>query len=84
MNEKQTPLVSEQSIAEILSECTSIPLGKLEQEELNRLGSFEEEVAVRVKGQETKAASSVARAIRRARCGLRDPKRLIASFLFVE
>ena len=80
-NEKLTPFVTEQSVAEILSEWTSIPLGKLEQDELNRLGSLEDEMTVRVKGQ-AKAVSSVARAIRRARSGLRDPKRPIASFLF--
>ena len=79
--DKLTPFVTEQSVAEILSEWTSIPLGKLEQDELNRLGSLEEEMTVRVKGQ-AKAVSSVARAIRRARSGLRDPKRPIASFLF--
>ena len=79
--EKELPLVTEQSVAEILSEWTSIPLGKLEQDELNRLGNLEEEMTTRVKGQ-AKAVSSVARAIRRARSGLRDPKRPIASFLF--
>ena len=78
---KLTPFVTEQSVAEILSEWTSIPLGKLEQDELNRLGNLEEEMTLRVKGQ-AKAVSSVARAIRRARSGLRDPKRPIASFLF--
>lgn len=79
--QKLTPFVTEQAVAEILSEWTSIPLGKLEQDELNRLGNLEEEMTVRVKGQ-AKAVSSVARAIRRARSGLRDPKRPIASFLF--
>jgi ATP-dependent Clp protease ATP-binding subunit ClpC len=79
--QKLTPFVTEQAVAEILSDWTSIPLGKLEQDELNRLGNLEEEMTVRVKGQ-AKAVSSVARAIRRARSGLRDPKRPIASFLF--
>lgn len=80
-NKLPPPLVTEQAVSEILSEWTSIPLGKLEQDELDRLGNLEEEMTVRVKGQ-SKAVSSVARAIRRARSGLRDPNRPIASFLF--
>lgn len=80
-DQTETPRVTEQSVAEILSEWTSIPLGKLEQGELDRLRLLEDDMTGRVKGQ-SKAVSSVARAIRRARSGLRDPKRPIASFMF--
>jgi ATP-dependent Clp protease ATP-binding subunit ClpC len=75
------PLVTEQSVATIVSEWTSIPLGKLEDEEMNRLERLEWDMACRVKGQ-TRAIRSVARAIRRARSGLRDLRRPVASFLF--
>jgi ATP-dependent Clp protease ATP-binding subunit ClpC len=75
------PQVTEQSVATIVSEWTSIPLGKLEDEEMNRLERLEWDMARRVKGQ-TRAIRSVARAIRRARSGLRDLRRPIASFLF--
>ena len=79
--EKDLPFVTEQTVAEILSEWTNIPLGKLEQGEMDRLLTLEDELRNRVKGQE-KAVGSVARAVRRARSGLRDPKRPIASFMF--
>lgn len=80
-NGSESPLVTEQAICEILSDMTSIPIGRLEEDEMNRLLQLEEEMTARVKGQR-KAVSSVARAIRRARSGLRDPRRPIASFLF--
>ena len=77
----QTPTVTEHSVAQVVSEWTSIPLGKLESDEMQRLLFLEDELTVRVKGQQ-KAVGAVARAVRRARSGLRDPKRPIASFMF--
>jgi ATP-dependent Clp protease ATP-binding subunit ClpC len=76
-----TPLVTEHSVAQVLSEWTSIPLGKLESDEMQRLLLLADELTTRVKGQD-KAVNAVARAVRRARSGLRDPKRPIASFMF--
>ena len=77
----QTPTVTEHSGAQVVSEWTSIPLGKLESDEMQRLLFLEDELTVRVKGQQ-KAVGAVATAVRRARSGLRDPKRPIASFMF--
>ena len=80
-DDAQPPQVTDQSVAQVLSEWTSIPLGRLEQGEMDRLLSLEDELTARVKGQ-SKAVRAVARAIRRARSGLRDPQRPVASFLF--
>ena len=74
-------LVTEHTVAEVVSEWSGIPLGKLETQELDRLRALEQEMERRVKGQ-GRAVRGVARAIRRARAGLRDPKRPIASLLF--
>jgi ATP-dependent Clp protease ATP-binding subunit ClpA len=60
---------------------SGIPIGKLEASEMTRLRSLEEQLESRVKGQ-PRACSAVGRAVRRARSGLRDPKRPVASFLF--
>lgn len=73
--------VDEHLVASVISEWSGIPIGKLETNELDRLRSLEEDMMKRVKGQ-GRAVRGVARAVRRARSGLRDPKRPIASFLF--
>ena len=78
---KVYPKVTENDIASIISQWSNIPIGKLEQEESSKLMNLEEELALRVKGQ-SRAAKSVARAVRRARSGLRDETRPIASFMF--
>ncbi len=78
---KASPVVDEQLITEIVSEWSSIPVGILQMDEKERLEALEEKMAERVKGQE-RAVKAVAKAIRRARTGVRDPKRPIASFLF--
>ena len=75
------PVVDEALIMEIVSGWSSIPVGSLEMDEMERLEKLEESMAERVKGQE-RAVTAVARAIRRARTGVRDPRRPIASFLF--
>jgi len=80
-NDDPTNLVTEQAICQVLSDWTQIPLGKLQESELTRLSNLESTLGERVKGQPM-ALSSVCRAIRRARCGLRDPKRPIASLFF--
>ena len=81
IDEKDLPIVDEQTVTEIISEWASIPLGKLESSEMNRLVQLEDDMTLRVKGQ-SRAIQSVARAVRRARSGLRDPQRPIASFMF--
>lgn len=75
------PVVDEHVIASVISEWASIPLGKLETSEMDRLNLLETDISARVKGQ-NRAVVSVSRAVRRARSGLRDPQRPIASFLF--
>ena len=79
--EKQL-VVSENEIAEIISSWTKIPVKKLAEEETERLQNLETILHQRVVGQE-EAVSSVARAIRRGRVGLKDPNRPIRSFLFL-
>lgn len=74
--------VTEDDIAEILADWTHIPAMKLKEEETERLKHLEEILHERVIGQD-EAVSAVARAIKRGRAGLKDPKRPIGSFLFL-
>lgn len=80
-SEKDLPVVDEHTITQVISDWASIPLGKLESSEMNRLVQLEDNMTMRVKGQK-RAIQSVSRAVRRARSGLRDPQRPIASFMF--
>ena len=75
-------VVGEEEIADIVSSWTNIPVTKLEEEESQRLQNLEKILHERVIGQE-EAVSSVARAIRRGRVGLKDPNRPTGSFLFL-
>lgn len=81
LDDENLPIVTEQTVAAVLSEKSGIPMGQIETSELDKLKNLEEEMERRVKGQD-RAVRGVARAIRRARSGLRDPKRPVASFLF--
>ena len=74
--------VTEDDIAEILADWTKIPAAKLKEEETEKLRHLEETLHERVIGQD-KAVTAVAKAIRRGRAGLKDPKRPIGSFLFL-
>jgi len=74
--------VDEQAVAEIISRWTGVPLGHLTDDETRRLSTLRNRLSERVIGQ-TDAVSVVARAVRRARAGLSDPRRPTASFLFV-
>ena len=74
--------VSEEDIAKIVSDWTKIPLNKINEKESERLLRLESILHQRVIGQ-ANAVSAVARAIRRGRVGLQDPKRPIGSFLFL-
>ena len=80
-DDEDYPEVDEHIVAKVISEWASIPLGKLESNEMDKLMQLEADMTNRVKGQ-SRAVQSVARAIRRARSGLRDPKRPVASFMF--
>lgn len=73
--------VTEKEIAEIVSGWTGIPVTQMTEKESERLLKMEDELHKRIIGQE-KAVSAVAKAIRRGRAGLKDPKRPIGSFLF--
>jgi ATP-dependent Clp protease ATP-binding subunit ClpC len=79
-NEK--PVVGEEDIAQIVSMWTGIPVMRIAQEESVRLLQMEEGLHKRVIGQE-EAIETIARAVRRARAGLKDPKRPIGSFIFM-
>lgn len=72
----ETGVVDEHAVAGVIGEWSGIPMGKLELKELDRLRSLESDMMKRVKGQ-GRAVRGVARAVRRARSGLRDPKRPI-------
>ncbi|WPF65852.1 MULTISPECIES: ATP-dependent Clp protease ATP-binding subunit [unclassified Corynebacterium] len=73
--------VGEEQIAEVLGNWTGIPVFKLTEEESTRLLNMEAELHKRIIGQDD-AVKSVARAIRRTRAGLKDPKRPSGSFIF--
>lgn len=74
--------VTENDIAEVIAGWTGIPAAKLTEDEATRLLQLEATLHERVIGQED-AVSAVAKAIRRSRVGLRDPKRPIGSFIFL-
>lgn len=74
--------VGEEEIAQVVAGWTGIPVRKMTEEESTRLLHLEELLHQRVIGQ-NEAVSSVSRAIRRARAGLKDPKRPIGSFIFL-
>ncbi len=78
----QELVVTWDDVAQVVSEWTGIPVTRLKEEEMEKLLKLEEELHKRVVDQEH-AVKAVAEAIRRARAGLKDPKRPIASFLFL-
>ncbi len=75
-------VVTEEDIAQVVSQWTGIPVSRMTEQEAQRLIRLEETLHRRLVGQE-EAVSAVARAIRRARAGLKDPKRPIGSFIFL-
>jgi ATP-dependent Clp protease ATP-binding subunit ClpC len=80
--ESKQIIVGEKEIAKILSDWMSIPVQQLTQDESERLLNLEQILHNRVIGQD-EAISAVSRAIKRARAGLKDPKRPIGSFIFL-
>jgi len=79
---KSSTQVTSEDIAKIVSSWTGIPVLSLEQEETERLLKLEEILHERVIGQD-EAVKAISRAVRRARAGLKDPKRPIGSFIFL-
>ena len=75
-------IVTESEIAAVVSEWSGIPVSRVAEEESQRLLRLEEELHQRVIGQD-EAVVAVSKAVRRARAGLKDPKRPIGSFLFL-
>ena len=78
----QKLVVTEDDIAAVVAQWTGIPVAKIAEEESETLLHLEEELHKRVVGQDD-AVTAVAKAVRRARAGLKDPKRPIGSFLFL-
>jgi len=81
-NSKKVINITEEDIANVISNWTGIPATKISQTENEKLKKLEETLHKRVIGQE-EAVTAIAKAIRRGRVGLKDPKRPIGSFLFL-
>lgn len=81
-NRSAHPEVGSSEIAEVVSAWTKIPVQKLEESDAQRLQKLEKTLHRRVIGQD-EAVSAVARAVKRGRVGLKDPRRPIGSFLFL-
>ncbi len=80
--EETKPEVTAEDIAQVVSMWTGIPVSRLAQEETARLLQMEEAIHKRIVGQD-EAITMVAKAVRRARAGLKDPKRPIGVFIFL-
>jgi ATP-dependent Clp protease ATP-binding subunit ClpC len=81
-NDASSPVVGEEEIAGVVAKWTNIPVNKLTETESERLLKLEDILHERVVGQ-IEAVKAVSRAVRRARVGLKDPKRPIGSFIFL-
>jgi ATP-dependent Clp protease ATP-binding subunit ClpC len=77
-----SPVVSAEDIAEVVSMWTGVPVMQIAQEESQRLLQMEEEMGEHIVGQ-GEAIQAIAKAVRRARAGLKDPRRPIGSFIFL-
>ncbi len=77
-----SPVVSAQDIAEVVAMWTGVPVMQLAEEESQRLLHMEEELKREIIGQD-EAISAISKAVRRARSGLKDPRRPIGSFIFL-
>ena len=76
------PTVVEEDIARVVAQVTGVPIYRLEEKESEKLLKIEEKLASRVVGQE-EAINAIARAVRRARAGIKEPRRPIGSFIFL-
>ncbi len=81
-NTRSVTEISDEDIAEVIANWTKIPVKKLTEDENEKLKKLEKVLHERVVGQ-TEAVTAVAKAIRRGRVGLKDPKRPIGSFIFL-
>ena len=81
-DEVERPSVYEDDIADVVAQWTGIPVHEMKETESNRLMNMESSLHERVIGQED-AVSAIARAVRRARSGIKDPNRPIGSFMFL-
>lgn len=81
-NRSDSPMVTSEDIAEVVSMWTGVPLMQLAQEESQRLLHMEDELRQHIIGQE-EPIQSISKAVRRARAGLKDPRRPIGSFIFL-
>ena len=81
-NDKSVTNITEENIAEVIASWTGIPAKKITEDENIKLKNLEKTLHERVIGQD-EAVEAVAKAIRRGRVGLKDPKRPIGSFLFL-
>lgn len=79
---ESSPIVSEADIAEVVSMWTGVPVMQIAQEESARLLQMEEDLRTHIIGQE-EAIAAISKAVRRARAGLKDPRRPIGSFIFL-
>jgi ATP-dependent Clp protease ATP-binding subunit ClpC len=77
-----SPVVTADDIAEVVSMWTGVPVMQIAQEESERLLQMEEELSKYIIGQK-EAVESISKAVRRARAGLKDPRRPIGSFIFL-
>ncbi|MCX6066968.1 MAG: ATP-dependent Clp protease ATP-binding subunit [Chloroflexi bacterium] len=77
-----SPVVTAEDIAEVVSMWTGVPLMQIAQEESERLLHMEDELQAHIIGQD-EAITAISRAVRRARAGLKDPRRPIGSFIFL-
>ncbi len=75
-------IVDDETIAEVVSRMTGVPLTRVEKDEVERLLRLEDELHKRVVSQD-EAVRAVARAVRRSRSGLKDPNRPMGSFIFI-
>src|SRR5881296_4380630 len=82
MESQKRPEVTDEDIAEVTSMWTGIPVRRLAEEETQKLLKMEEALHAKVIGQDV-AVTTIARAVRRARAGLKDPRRPIGVFFFV-
>ena len=79
---KMTPEIEMEHIASVVADWTGIPVVQMTEAEALRLRRMEDEISMRVIGQD-EALGAVSRAIRRARSGMKDPRRPVGSFLFL-
>ncbi len=80
--EAETVYVTEEDVAEVISMWTGIPMMRIAGEESERLLNMEKELGEKIVGQ-GEAVSTIAKAVRRARAGIKDPRRPIGSFIFL-